>query len=69
LFYWTQSKLDRILSFQKSSKKTKVLHALGSKKAVKVNEETLLLNKKLLPLEKQSLVEQYLSPEGFSIPF
>lgn len=69
MFYWSQSKLDRILSSQKTSKKTKVPNTFGTKKTAKVSEDTLLQNRKLLPLEKPSVVEQYLTPEGFTIPF
>jgi hypothetical protein len=69
MFYWSQSKLDRILSFQKTSKRAKVPNTFGNKKAFKVSDDILLQNRKLLPLEKQSAVEQYLTPEGFTIPF
>jgi hypothetical protein len=37
MFYWTQSKLDRILSAQKYAKKGKGLNAIG-KKNIKINE-------------------------------
>ena len=69
IFYWTQSKLDRIISSQKYSQKSKSLYTIGSKRFVKVNDETILLNKKILSLEKQTLVEQYINYEGFTIPF
>lgn len=55
MFYWTQSRLDRILSAQKYAKKNKGLYATA-KKNVKISEETLSLNKKILSSEKQSLV-------------
>jgi hypothetical protein len=60
VFYWTQGKLDRILSLQKYAKKTKGLYAVA-KKNIKINEETLTFNKKILSSEKQGLVEQYLN--------
>jgi hypothetical protein len=60
VFYWTQGKLDRILSLQKYAKKNKGLYTVA-KKNIKINEETLTFNKKILSSEKQGLVEQYLN--------
>ena len=47
MFFWTQSKLDRILSAQKYAKKSKGLYSVA-KKNIKISEETLSLNKKIL---------------------
>ena len=60
MFYWTQGKLDRILSLQKYANKNKGLYTVA-KKNIKINEETLTFNKKILSSEKQGLVEQYLN--------
>jgi hypothetical protein len=56
IFYWTQSKLDRIISNQKYSQKSRSLYTIGTKRIIKGNDETILLNKKILSLEKQTLV-------------
>ena len=40
-----------------------------AKRAGKVSEEAVALNRKVLSEEKAALVEQYVGGEGFSIPF
>lgn len=67
-FYWTQGRLDHILAGQKCGRPKKPGLVLA-KRAGKVSEEAVALNRKVLSEEKAALVEQYVGGEGFSIPF